>query len=189
MQRNPKAPAATRPTYAVTAGFQFPGDRHFEEFGAGGRPVSDVIELELTFNDAVCETEDRPLGTASTSLIRACTLNDIVAEKLRALLQQIPRNRTRPQDVFDIARVVREGLTIDPVRVAEYLRRKCADREIVPTRAAFRDPEIARRAQTGYEAVLRLSQREVTPFAEAWATVLSLVDRLDLPDAGHHLTR
>lgn len=181
VRRNPKEPTATRPTYSVSVGFQLPGDRHYAAFTAGSKQVTDVIALELTFNDAVCDYEDRTLSPDGTAAIRACTLNDIIAEKLRALLQQVPRNRRRPQDVFDIARVVREGLEIDPLRIADYLRRKCLDRDIRPTRAAFHDPEIAERASTGYESELRLTQGVVPPFAEAWAAVMTLVNQLDLP--------
>jgi predicted nucleotidyltransferase component of viral defense system len=166
VRRNPKRPTATRPTYSVTAGFQIPGDRHFADLAAGIRPVSDVIELELTFNDVVCETEVRSLTPGGPAALQVCTLNDIVAEKLRALLQQVPRNRRRPQDVFDIARVVRERLEVDPGRIASYLQRKCAGRDLIPTRAAFCNPEVAERAGTGYESELRLTQGVIPPFAE-----------------------
>ncbi|MFO0850333.1 MAG: nucleotidyl transferase AbiEii/AbiGii toxin family protein [Gemmataceae bacterium] len=183
VHRNPPSPAATRPTYEIKVGFQFPGDRYFADYEATDRAVPSAIVLEVSFNDVVCETEYRPLGPDDGATIRACTLNDIVAEKLRALLQQVPRGRTRPQDVFDIARIVRlPAPALDLGRVAEYLVRKCVEREVTATRAAFRNPEVERRAGTGYDDILKLTQGEFPPFAEAWAVVLSLVDRLDIPD-------
>lgn len=51
--------------------------------------------------------------------LRVSTAEDIVAEKLRALLQQALRNRTRRQDLLDIAALLRAGVPLDPARVAD----------------------------------------------------------------------
>jgi hypothetical protein len=44
-----------------------------------------------------------PLAGSRTGTLRIATLEDIVGEKLRAILQQPVRNHSRAQDVFDIA--------------------------------------------------------------------------------------
>ncbi len=65
------------------------------------------IDLDISINE--------PIGAAtffevSPDLrIRVATIEDIVAEKLRALLQQLIRNWVRPQDLLDIAVVLRSA--------------------------------------------------------------------------------
>ncbi len=91
VKRNPKSSAATRPTYNVAVGYQFPTDRYFHNFK--DRDFSTVIPLEITLNDLVCDTTE----WADVQGLQVCSLDDIVAEKLRSLLQQRIRNRNRPQ--------------------------------------------------------------------------------------------
>lgn len=170
------------PTYDMAVGYQFPSDRRYAEFVTGVRPSADVIELEISLNDEVCESTDASLDPSnSATAIRACVLEDIVAEKRRALLQQPIRRRYRKQDVYDIARIVsRIGKSLDRPRVGEYLIRKCARRDISPSRRAF-DREIRDRAAFEYETLFDSSDPNFIPFDQAWALVLQLVGEIEIP--------
>ena len=79
-----KPPLGTRPTYGVKIGYQFPTDTYFASFE--DRNVSTVIPLEISFFDLVCEDTRYTPEQTLDSTVRVCTLEDIVAEKLRALL-------------------------------------------------------------------------------------------------------
>jgi predicted nucleotidyltransferase component of viral defense system len=183
VKRNPARKDATLPTYSIGVGYQFPGDRHFADFEQPHRMANAVVELEVSLNDIVCETERHRLSPDEPGELQVCSLEDIIAEKLRALLQQIPRNRTRPQDVFDIAsRVTALGDALNLQKVTDYLLRKSAPRDITATKAAFADPEVKRRAATDYETSLQLTQTTLPPFENAWATVLELVSKLGIPE-------
>ena len=106
VKRNPRRPDATRPTYDVGIGYQLPSDRYFHDFhGFKNRQVSTVIPVEITLNDLVCDTQE----WADVEGLRVCSLEDILAEKLRSLLQQKPRNRNRWQDVYDICTYARRA--------------------------------------------------------------------------------
>jgi len=104
VKRKPRSPNATRPTYDIGVGYQLPSDRYYHNFM--DRNVRTVIPLEITFFDRVCDVSSHTLCPDEDESIRVCTLEDIVAEKLRALLQQKLRNRHRWQDVFDIAHLM-----------------------------------------------------------------------------------
>jgi predicted nucleotidyltransferase component of viral defense system len=183
VDRKPPKKTATLPTYDIALGFQFPGDRYFADFDSSARRVTTVVYLEISLNDVVCETEDRQLSVQFPARIRVCSLEDILAEKLRALLQQVVRNRTRPQDVFDIARMVRDhGPDLSLDKIAEYLLKKSAARGIHVSRSAFASEEVKQRAAHEYGTVLAVSQAEFIPFEEAWQTVLDLVGRLAIPE-------
>jgi predicted nucleotidyltransferase component of viral defense system len=122
VQRKPPHPKGTLPTYDIAIGFQLPGDRYFVDFESPARLVTTVVNMEISFNDVVCETNHQQLSPRRSTQLRVCTLEDILAEKLRALLQQVIRNRTRPQDAFDIARMVRQhGASLDYGKIATYL--------------------------------------------------------------------
>ncbi|MEI8373111.1 MAG: nucleotidyl transferase AbiEii/AbiGii toxin family protein [Planctomycetota bacterium] len=106
---------------------------------------------------------------------------DILAEKLRSLLQQKPRNRYRSQDVYDIAEYVRKS-AIDRRKIATYLQQKSRIRGIEARKSSF-DDEIRDMAAKEYEQRIREeAPRDFIPFDEAWQDVLSLVQSLDIPD-------
>jgi predicted nucleotidyltransferase component of viral defense system len=180
IKRKPPGADKTLPTYSIKVCFQLPGDRYYQNFEER-KQFSEVVELEISFNDIVCETVLwRP--HPSIEPLRSCSLEDIIAEKLRALLQQIPRERSRPQDVFDIASRVRElGHRLDLAKVSAFLKRKSDAREILPKKGAYND-EVRSRAAAGYETEVEAQTRAFIPFDEAWEEVLTLVRKLDIPD-------
>ncbi len=180
IHRRPPGLDKTFPTYIIKVCYQLPGDKHYQSF-VERKNLSEVVEVEISLNDVLCETSQRELHETAKS-VRVCTLDDIIAEKLRALLQQIPRNRSRPQDVFDIASMVRRhGTTIDLGKVSTFLVRKSQARGIVPTKCAF-DESVRGRAAWNYAEEIRPFTTAFIPFEEAWTEVLRLVSRLTIPD-------
>lgn len=177
-RRPAKRPESTWPTYELTIAYQLPGDRHFAEFDRAGLTISEVVKVELSLNEEVCETQGVPFADGT---LRVCSLEDIAAEKLRALLQQPVRNRTRSQDVFDIARAVRtDADRLDLEKVSRFLITKASARGISATRSAF-DEDVRDRALADYGRIEHSTGAEFIPFAEAWGLVLGLVGRLDIP--------
>jgi predicted nucleotidyltransferase component of viral defense system len=110
------------------------------------------------------------------------TVEDIIAEKLRALLQQLIRNRERRQDVLDIAVLLRLHPEIDRASVSQFLVLKCEARDIDARKASFLHPEIRRRAQVDYGALEATTRVLFIPFDEAWELLLSFVNELQIPD-------
>ena len=53
-------------------------------------------------------------------MISAYGLTDLIAEKFRALLQQVPRNRYRRQDIYDIAHLI-ERFALDESELVAIL--------------------------------------------------------------------
>jgi predicted nucleotidyltransferase component of viral defense system len=172
------------PTYDIAVAYQFPGDRHHSDFETWKLPLSTTVALEVSLNDVVCEATMRPLKTGASVSIRVCSLEDIIAEKLRALLQQPIRGRHRKQDVYDIARMTREyANSIDKRKIARFLIEKAKVRDITPSRRSFND-EIRSYAAQDYdelEALFGESNPGFISFDDAWQEVVSLVSSLDIP--------
>lgn len=178
VERRPPGGDKNFPSYRVTIGFAFPTDtpptrRRLRE---GYSPR--VIPLDISTNDPVCDATEMQLNQSDR--IHVCTLEDIAAEKLRALPQQPIRNRYRRQDVLDLALILpRKELNLGSI--ATYLATKAEARGIIPTRAAFREPEIMERARFEYDELAVTTRERFLPFAEAWEIVLQFVDQLDIP--------
>lgn len=181
IRRNPPGSEKTFPTYQIKIGYRFPGDRYFIDFEKRDKPVSSVIELELSLNDEVCETTMNSLTEASSARLKTCTLEDIIAEKLRALLQQVIRNRNRKQDLSDVVQMFRKRSSeIDVKKISDYFVRKCRVRNIYPTKEMFND-DVKARAAYEYETLFSVNDPEYIPVDQAWNELRNVIQTLDIP--------
>ena len=65
------------------------------------RKSTRVLQIDISFREQVVHPEELQLEDPEVT-IQAYDIEDILAEKYRALLQQVIRNRSRRQDVYDI---------------------------------------------------------------------------------------
>ena len=180
VKQNPPGENKTFITYDVTVGYALPDDSRSRQRIERGEDVSAVVPVEISLNEPICATVE--IDIDSIHPLQVSTLEDIVAEKLRALLQQRIRNRTRRQDLLDIAVILRGGAELDQAKVAEYLLRKAAARNVPVSREALHDEELRSRSAEGYEELEATTRSTFIPFDEAYAEVMSLAERLDLPE-------
>jgi predicted nucleotidyltransferase component of viral defense system len=169
-------------TYEVVIGYALPDDTGLRERMAKGRPSTQVIPVEISLNEAICAAETVALDNVHR--LRVSTVEDIVAEKLRALLQQPIRNRTRPQDLLDIAVILSGRPNLDRTLVAVFLLQKAVARSVPVSRAAFRRPEIAARARQDYAGLRPTTRAVFIPVEEALTALHTLVDSLDIAEGG-----
>lgn len=181
-KRHPPAGAGTMPTWEVRVAWQLPGDRHFEDLHVFPGRIATTIEVEISLNDVICETQSAALDPERRVQVRVCVLEDIIAEKLRSLLQQKVRRRHRKQDLYDIARMVMvHGAALDRGKVSSYFIRKCSARDIEPGRSAF-DEEVLRRASFDYESLFDAKDPNFIPVGRAWEILTEFVGSLAIPD-------
>jgi predicted nucleotidyltransferase component of viral defense system len=130
-----------------------------------------VIELEVSFNEPVRAIEVVRFGESGPSF-SAYALTDLIAEKFRALLQQVTRNRYRRQDVYDIAYLADRFPPDESEKAAilESFHDKCAARSIFPTINSISNPDVSARARSEWDT---LSQEigEVPDFDDCFAKV------------------
>ncbi|MCA9834262.1 MAG: nucleotidyl transferase AbiEii/AbiGii toxin family protein [Thermomicrobiales bacterium] len=180
IDQQPRGKDRTRVTYKVRIGWAAPGQERQRQLLLDGKPGAQIIDLDISVNENVCAYDETLLRDISHPL-KVSTIEDIVAEKLRAILQQPVRRRHRNQDILDIAMIYR-NLDPDVALISQFLPAKCQNRDIDPTKSAFRDPEVRERSEFGYDALRDTVRHTFIPFDEAWAAVISLVDSLDIPD-------
>ncbi len=176
MEQQPPGSNRTFITHEGTIDYALPDDRRNRQLIEQEQSSKAVVPIEVSLNEPACGTEE--LEIEGSNPVQVCRIEDIVAEKLRALLQQPLRNRHRPQDVLDICVAVREYPHLDLDLVARFLLEKAAARSVPVSRAAFHQDEIRIRAAQGYNGLKETTRRSFPELEEAFAAVLSLVDRL-----------
>lgn len=179
----PKMANATRRTWHVHVGYALKSHpRKIRRLQGPSPQSSDCIPLEISENEAVGTYNVNRIDGAEKLYVS--TVENIIAEKLRALLQQSIRNRYRPQDVFDIAyqclRVENnETPPFDLHSLHQQFVEKCRVRDVPSDFDGFLHEEIWTRAERDYEALKEsIPKSEHLSFAEARAKVESLLNLL-----------
>jgi len=155
----------------------------FAEVDARAEDAEASVEVQVTLCERVCHTV---LGRIDGVPVLVSTLDDLVADKLKVLLQQHRRHEVRHSDVYDLwYALARAPFVPDPATVREALLTKLASwPEYLPLRAdAFRQPGVEAFAEQGYRA-LRAEQPDLpfAPFDVVWDAIQAFVDAMGLPE-------
>jgi predicted nucleotidyltransferase component of viral defense system len=136
---------ATGPLLALRVGYARRGSPQERLFSSGN--ATHVLDVDIAFREPVNAIQIVSLGNEGMT-VRAYSLLDLIAEKLRALLQQPKRNRNRRQDIYDIACLLKQfPLDSDErAQLLALLHEKCRARDIEPTREALSHHEVRDRA-------------------------------------------
>lgn len=129
-----------------------------------------LINLDISFNEPLQQIQILELTGGQE--LRAYSLVDLIAEKYRAMLQQIPRNRRRPQDVYDLDLLIRDDQINSTTRrqILDAFIETSYSHHLRPDRASLDDPEIKRRSGAEWKA-LKLELNEVPHFEDCFARV------------------
>jgi hypothetical protein len=107
--------------------------------------ASGVVKVDISFNEELGEAQELLLSGSNVS-VKAYTPTEIIAEKMRALLQQTQRKheRSRRQDVYDIALLI-DRFKFDDEEKEELLKTfqvKAASRNVEISQSSFADPAV-----------------------------------------------
>lgn len=129
-----------------------------------------VIDVDISFNETLRQIQILELTGGQE--LQAYSLVDLMAEKYRAMLQQIERNRNRRQDIYDLNRLIESKDFDDGFRsqLLDAFIEKCRSRHIEPTAQSLDDPEV--KARSGKEwATMELEVGEIPEFEGCFARV------------------
>ena len=141
-----------------------------EETALSEGKITNTISLDVSFNERLRQFQVLEL-TGGQELL-AYSLVDLIAEKYRAVLQQVPRKRNRRQDVYDLDVLIADREIDDSYRaqILDVFIEKCLSRHLNPTRISMDDPEIKRRSGTNWQT-MELELGEVPDFEGCFARV------------------
>lgn len=141
-----------------------------------------AVEVQVTLCERVCHTA---LGRIGGVPVLVPTVDDLVADKLKVLLQQHRRHKVRHSDVYDLWFLLAEAPFVpDPATARASIETKMESwPDYLPlVRSQFRAEGVRTFAEAGYRA-LRAEQPDLpfAPFDVVWDAVGAFVDAMDLP--------
>lgn len=167
----PSVSAPTFPTLKVKVGYAKQTEaRAYRKLQNGNSPQ--VVEIDFSFNESTQAAVD--LEIFSGGVLKRYSLPDLVAEKYRALLQQIGRNRNRRQDVYDLHLLIsksRETLNKSRAEILRALIASARSKGLIVDQNSFSAEEIRIRSRVEYDQLAREIHGKLPPFEEAFASV------------------
>ena len=145
-----------------------------------------IVGIDISFNEPLRQTQ--VLKLTGGNELYAYGKIELIAEKYRSLLQQVPRKRNRRQDVFDLDRLINDG-EVDGASGADILDvflTKCHSRHLAPSAESLNDPEIKRRAGADWNTI-KLEVGEVADFEVCFGRVRDYYRSLPWQDTAHKL--
>ena len=142
------------------------------------RAAGSIVDVDISFNEASLQ-QIQVLELTGGQELLAYGLVDLIAEKYRAMIQQIPRNRNRRQDVYDLDLLVARSEVDEELcdQILKALILKCRSRHLSPTRASLDDPNIKKRSGADWQT-MELELGELPDFEGCFARVLEFYRNL-----------
>lgn len=140
------------PAVKMGIGYALRGSPQEKHLKVGRAPKK--LTIDISFKEPVGAIQIIR-DSISQEAFQAYSLYDLMAEKIRALLQQEKRNRYRRQDIYDLDMLLTKFPfdAEEKVRLLSILRDKCQARGIEPTRDALAQPEIVQRAKEDWHTL------------------------------------
>lgn len=179
LKRKPPGETASFPSLEVGIGYALPADTANAARIARAEPSTFKVKVDISLNEVICETYACDVGRPNPLSI--CSPEDIVAEKLRALLQQSIRNRRRGQDVLDICVCLRTHPKLNFSSIREFLIQKASSRSIAVSHESFLREDLREFAREDYDGYQQTTRTTFVQFDEAFEVMLNLVAQLELP--------
>ena len=170
----PKGDGKSHHSLALKIGYANRGNTAaMSRLEAGACPQ--VVEIDYSFNEAVFDVEILELDGGAT--IHTYTLHNVLAEKMRALLQQPIRKRNRRQDVYDLWLLLEstpELTAAECAKVHEMLIASCRSKGFDPDITSMESDEVMAMARKGYQELTVDIDGELPPFEVAMGRVVAL---------------
>ena len=173
----PRRSNADFQTIQMTLGYAEKGTKKHSHLLAKNCP--DVVDVDYSFNEQT-ESIDQ-LRFSDGTVIYAYSFVDLVAEKMRALLQQEVRNRVRRQDAYDLFRILKGNPVTDEALkglILDALKSKAASRGLTVQRESMTNKEIIERSKKEYPQLADEILEDLPPFDEVYGFVRSFYESL-----------
>lgn len=162
---------STYPSIKMTVGYAYKGTPQHKRLLSLQSP--NTVSIDYSLNEATPNIEDLKLNFKESLL--TYSLTDLIAEKYRSLLQQVSRNRSRRQDVYDLNLLIERFGDIDNFERSKILNsliiKSKARLKIAPDINSFKDPELKSRAKKDYPSLKNEIEGELPDFDELFQKV------------------
>lgn len=162
----------TTPSLKIKVGYAYQGSPKHRRLLSRQSPT--IVSIDYSLNEPVPNPETIEISPGEGLL--AYSLIDVVAEKVRSLLQQEVRNRYRRQDIFDLHLIITslsEFDADDRQKILNSLMRKSHARNLQPNIDSLEQGQTRARAKHDYLTLADEIDEELPDFDEAYAIINS----------------
>jgi predicted nucleotidyltransferase component of viral defense system len=174
----PHRPEVNFPTLQMRIGYASRlKPRLVERLQTTGSPT--IVQVDYSFNEWASDTEQQQVDGGLLSMY---PFQDLVAEKIRSVLQQPLRGRERYQDIYDLFLLLATAppiTTDDRAAILAKLIESCRDRQVGVHQAAMRDDAVVEMSRRRYATDLPgLVSGQLPDFDTAYAEVRAFFESL-----------
>ena len=161
-QQPPKSDA-TFPTLSISVGYAYKHDRNAHRRLMNNNS-STIVEIDYSLNEPSREIEIFEIEEGKQIQIYGFT--ELVAEKFRAILQQVARKRRRRQDVYDLSFLLTHHPQAQDAAtkkmILDTLIEKSLSRGLTVEKESLSDPDVIRLSREEYH-LLAIEIEELLP--------------------------
>lgn len=150
------------PALRIAIGYATVGSKQESLIGTN---CSRTLKIDISFNEEINNYQELILEDNQTS-INAYSPIEIISEKIRALIQQVERNRTRRQDVYDINFLLKQFCYDEDEKklILDNIIAKAKSRNIYPNIESLSDYKIREASKRNWLTMeLELTERNELP--------------------------
>lgn len=177
-KKQPPREDATFPTIEINVGYANRSNRGAHRRLMRGE-APHVVHIDFSLNEPRGGPVLLEIGEGKT--VQVYSFEDLVAEKIRAVLQQEVRNRTRRQDIYDLYLLLNNGAGQSEETksgILESLKEKAAARDLTIDQKSMRNHEIYRRSHREYDLLVYEVEGPLPEFDVAYDLVRSYYEAL-----------
>jgi len=171
-----KNPEATFPSLKISIGYANKNSiQQMRRLENSQSPAK--VSIDYSFNEVTGETERLEVDHEDEEYIRAYSLVSLIAEKIRSVLQQTVRNRSRRQDIYDLYLLIEyysENSRSEKVVVLETLLKKSEGKGIdhLLHKNGLDCQEIIERSSRDYSLLENEIKGDLPEFSDAYSLVI-----------------
>jgi predicted nucleotidyltransferase component of viral defense system len=177
-QQPPKSDA-TFPTLAISVGYAYNRDRNAHRRLVNNNS-SNIVEIDYSLNEPSREVEI--FNIEEGQQIKIYGFTELVAEKYRAILQQVSRNRRRRQDVYDLnfllAHHPQAINNATKQKILISLVEKSQSRGLSVTKGSLSDPEVIRLSREEYDLLASEIEEPLLDFDKVYSVIKDYYESL-----------
>jgi len=177
-QQPPKSDA-TFPTLAISVGYAYNRDRNAHRRLVNNNS-SNIVEIDYSLNEPSREVEI--FNIEEGQQIKIYGFTELVAEKYRAILQQVSRNRRRRQDVYDLnfllAHHPQAINNATKQKILISLVEKSQSRGLSVTKGSLSDPEVIRLSREEYDLLESEIEEPLLDFDKVYSVIKDYYESL-----------
>ncbi len=177
-QKPPKSDA-TFPTVEISVGYAYKYDRNAHR-RLLNKNSSNIVEIDYSLNEPSREVEIFEIEKGKH--IQIYSFTELVAEKFRAILQQVVRKRRRRQDVYDLNFLLSHypharDLTTKE-KILHSLIEKSNSRGLIVSKESLSDSEVIRLSREEYDLLASEIEEPLPDFDRLYSVIRDYYESL-----------